>query len=175
MRTSHQSRQLLILKDTPWIATLIAALTAATFLALGVTLAISPAKPGQELFAGLVTITIFIAGVLLPLLAIGVLLQFTSIEFDRSLQTVEIRRRKLLRSQVAQIQLSDVRDAYLEYFEDIEEEEIDGTIRRTRAPLQRPVLRLHNRATEYPLRMTYSNTAKSAETVDVINAWLEQK
>lgn len=175
MRTSHQSRQLLILKDTPWIATLILVLAAATFLAVGVVLVISPTKPGQELFVGLMIITVFIAGVLLPLFAIGVLLQFISITFDRSRQTVEIRRRILVKLQVTQIQLSDVKDAYLEYYEDIEEEEIDGTIRRTRAPLQRPVLRLRNRATEYPLRMAFSNTAKSAETVDVINAWLSQE
>jgi len=175
VRTSHQSRQLLILKDTPWIATLILVLAAATFLAVGVVLVISPTKPGQELFVGLMIITVFIAGVLLPLFAIGVLLQFISITFDRSRQTVEIRRRILVKLQVTQIQLSDVKDAYLEYYEDIEEEEIDGTIRRTRAPLQRPVLRLRNRATEYPLRMAFSNTAKSAETVDVINAWLSQE
>ncbi len=178
MKPTHQSRDLLILKESPWIVASLIAVLVLAFLVLSVAL-LGPTlrgevKPDKQLIAWLVLSFIFLVGVAMPVIVGAMLLEFTQVRFDRIGQFVEIRRRKLYRFHTRRIPLKDIKDAYPELLWDVEEEDIDGTVHRTTAKICRPVLRMRGRYEELPLIQAYSNTSAFGALVDTINNWLEQ-
>jgi len=182
MKPTHQSRDLLILKDAPWVITIIATVFALIFLALalvslrgliaGVTT--GNADPKEMLLLSVFFFTSLVTGAGMPVLALRLLLEFTQVRFDRPGQFIEIRRRQLYKLNTRRIPLKDIKDAYLEPLWDVEEENVGGTIHRTTALVCRPVLRLRGRSEELPLLLAYSNAKPFGALVDTINDWLNQ-